>query len=109
MTNPPKHREGMEREDFLIQQALESEEGPEEHPCSQCGDDKIKWRVTEDLKKILKKIAIIKPDGLYTLNAQPTEANLAQYARANPDEMLLNSMPFDKALTAYAAKCGVSL
>lgn len=43
MTHTPKHREGMEREDFLIQQAYDSieedHEPDEEHPCCWCNDE----------------------------------------------------------------------
>lgn len=75
---------------------------------SWCSEQITKWLVTKDFKKIIKKVAMLDDGKLYTLNAVPTDANVAIMQKKYPKAQFLNAMPFDEGLSVYAQQCGVS-
>lgn len=81
-----------------------SKYGQESIPCDLelwCGEQVETFLVTKDLKRLLKKVALVEGGKVYTLKAEPSDAVLAKVRAQYPAATILNSLPFDEALALY--------
>ena len=79
------------------------------NPTHPVAKEHTKRLVTKDFQRIIKKIAMLDDGKLYTLNAVPTDTNIARMQEEYPNAQILNAMTFEKGLAAYATVSGVSI
>lgn len=71
-----------------------------------CGDLLDTFLLRKDFKNVLKKIAMLRPDGnvvTYPAKVKPTPENIAKAKEINPNFRCLNTMPEDEAFAIYSA------
>ncbi len=68
------------------------------------GDCLTNWLRAKDIKKAMKRVVYMKPDGMYEVNLQPTDANIEKVKCAKwwkPDYKILNGLPNEELLTYF--------
>jgi hypothetical protein len=71
-----------------------------------CGDLVNEFLRRKDFKNVLKKIALLRPDGkivTYPAKYKPTAENIRKSLEINPNFRCLNTMPEDEAFAIFSA------